>query len=550
MTLASRPRHLSRLAASAAAALLVLAGCTGLDGTGDEGAGSSGGSAGASDDGGAAAPSATAQAGSALEELGTSAAADLPDDPAQDPAYASYYEQDIEWGACEDVAGQDVRCGTLTVPMVWNDPGAGDVEIAVARTEATGERIGTLVSNPGGPGGSGVNFMESLPFMISPEVSSAYDLVSFDPRGVDRSDGIQCLSDAETDEFLAGATEPGDDAASQFSEQWRPRIAEACQQSSGEILPYLDTFSVARDMDVLRAAVGSEQLDYLGYSYGTYLGASYAELYPDRVGHFVLDGAVDPTLTREEYAAGQAEGFEHATEAFLADCLEQGEGCPFTGSAEEAKQQLLDFFAAVDADPLGTVDPERPLTGALARSAVMMVLYEDGNWPAARDALTSAMSGDGSGLLNLADLSSQRDPEGHYRSNGNFAIAATNCLDRPGAADEAAAQEEAARLTEEFPTFGPMLSRDDCVQWPVPPLREPAPIAAEGAGPIVVIGTTGDPATPYDWAQSLAKQLDDSVLLTFEGEGHTAYGRSGGCIEEQVDAYLVEDTVPEDGLTC
>ena len=548
MTLASRPRRFSRLAASAAVALLVLAGCTGLDGTDGEGNGTSEGSTRASDGGGDSPE--TAQDDSGLEELGTSAAVDLPEDPAHDPAYASYYEQDVEWGTCEGVAGQDVRCGTLTVPLAWNDPGAGDIEIAVARTEATGEKIGTLVSNPGGPGGSGVDFMESLPFMISPEVSAAYDLVGFDPRGVGRSEGITCLSDAKTDEYLAGATEPGNDAATQFSEEWRASIAEACQQHSGEVLPYLDTFSAARDMDVLRAAVGSEQLDYLGYSYGTYLGASYAELYPDRVGHFVLDGAIDPSLTREQYAAGQAEGFEHATEAFLADCLEQGEGCPFTGSAGEAKQQLLDFFASVDADPLGTVDPERPLTGALARAGVMMVLYEDGNWPAARDALTSAMSGDGSGLLNLADLSSQRDAGGHYRGNGTFAMAAVNCLDRPGAADAAAAQEEAARLSEEFPTFGPMLSRDDCVQWPVPPLREPAPIAAAGTGPIVVIGTTGDPATPYPWAQQLAEQLDDSVLLTFEGQGHTAYGRSGGCIEEQVDAYLVEDTVPADGLTC
>ena len=548
MTLASRPRRFSRLAASAAVALLVLAGCTGLDGTDGEGNGTSEGSTRASDGGGDSPE--TAQDDSGLEELGTSAAVDLPEDPAHDPAYASYYEQDVEWGTCEGVAGQDVRCGTLTVPLAWNDPGAGDIEIAVARTEATGEKIGTLVSNPGGPGGSGVDFMESLPFMISPEVSAAYDLVGFDPRGVGRSEGITCLSDAKTDEYLAGATEPGNDAATQFSEEWRASIAEACQQHSGEVLPYLDTFSAARDMDVLRAAVGSEQLDYLGYSYGTYLGASYAELYPDRVGHFVLDGAIDPSLTREQYAAGQAEGFEHATEAFLADCLEQGEGCPFTGSAGEAKQQLLDFFASVDADPLGTVDPERPLTGALARAGVMMVLYEDGNWPAARDALTSAMSGDGSGLLNLADLSSQRDAGGHYRGNGTFAMAAVNCLDRPGAADAAAAQEEAARLSEEFPTFGPMLSRDDCVQWPVPPLREPGPIAAAGTGPIVVIGTTGDPATPYPWAQQLAEQLDDSVLLTFEGQGHTAYGRSGGCIEEQVDAYLVEDTVPADGLTC
>jgi len=249
-------------------------------------------------------------------------------------------------------------------------------------------------------------------------------------------------------------------------------------------------------------------------------------------------------------SAGQAEGFERATEAFLADCLEKGQGCPFKGSEEEAKQQLNAFFASVDAEPLDSGDPQRPLTGALARSAVLTLLYEDGLWEFGRQALTDAMNGDGSQLLYIADLSSERAADGTYRTNAAFAITAVNCLDHPGVADEAWVEQEAERLAEEFPTFGPMLGGDGCAHWPVPPLREPAPIAAEGAGPIVVVGTTGDPATPYQWSQNLAQQLDDAVLLTFEGNGHTAYGRSGGCIEEPVDAYLLEGTVPEDGLTC
>lgn len=541
MTHTVRPRRLGARLAAAAATALLLAGCTDGDAAPDGGNPTD------------AAGSATAtptEEGPALKELGTSAAVDLPTDPATDPAYADYYAQEVQWGPCEGVTGQDVECGTLTVPLAWNDPGAGDIEIAVAQIAATGERIGSLVTNPGGPGGSGVDFLESLPYMLPAEVGAAYDLVGFDPRGVSRSEGIECLSDEETDEYLASTAEPGSQESAQLSEEWGTRIAEACEANSGEVLPYLDTYSAARDMDVLRAALGSEQLDYLGYSYGTYLGASYAELHPDRVGRFVLDGAVDPTLTQNEFSAGQAEGFEQATAAFLADCLEQGEGCPFKGTEEEASQQLLAFFASVESSPLDTDDPARPLTGALARSAVLTLMYEDAQWEMGRDALTAAMNGDGSPLLRIADLSAQRSSDGHYRNNGTFAISAVNCLDHPGVADEDWVAQEAERLAEEFPTFGPVLGGDGCAQWPVQPLREPAPIAAEGAGPIVVIGTTGDPATPYAWAQSLAGQLDDSVLLTFEGNGHTAYGRSGGCIEEQVDAYLLEGTVPEDGLTC
>ena len=441
-----------------------------------------------------------------------------------------------------------MQCGTVTVPLVWDDPEAGDIDLAVARQPAQGEATGSLLLNPGGPGGSGVDFAGSASYLFSPEVQQSYDLVGFDPRGVSRSAGIECLSDEETDEYRASTVEPGTtEAADEMG-----RIAEACEANSGEVLPYLDTYSVARDLDVLRAALDSEQLDYFGFSYGTYLGATYADLYPERVGRFVLDAALDPSITADEVSAGQAEGFEQATESFLTDCLERGDQCPFKGELADAKQQLHAFFDSVDAEPLDSGDPQRPLTGALARSAVLMVMYDDAYWQLGREGLSAAMEGDGAQLLQFADTSAGRNSDGTYADNSQYAISAINCLDRPGVVDEQWQQQEAERLAEEFPTFGPSMGHSgaSCAQWPVPPLREPAPISAEGAGPIVVIGTTRDPATPYEWSQSMAKQLDDAVLLTYDGDGHTAYGRSGGCIEQHVDAYLLEDTVPEEGLTC
>lgn len=550
MTLAALSRRpLSRITAALAATVLLLSGCTQL-GDGSDGGADSGPDSGTSDGGGSAQHEPSGETDPPLAELGTSAAQDLPTDPATDPEYAQFYEQDIDWGACEDVAADGVECGTLTVPLAWTDPGGKQIDVAVARIPGSGQDTGSLVINPGGPGGSGVNFLESAPYLFSTEIRSAYDLVGFDPRGVGRSEGIECLSDAETDEYRSVTAEPGSAEADQISEEWGARIAESCEQNSGEVLPYLDTYSTARDMDVLRSALGTEQLDYFGYSYGTYLGSSYADLYPDRVGHFVLDGAIDPTLTMDEISAGQAEGFEKATDAFVQDCLDAADSCPLKGDVAEAKKQLQAFFAAVDASPLDSGDPDRPLTGALARSAVLMLMYSDELWPSGREALVAGMNGDGSQLLEISDRSAERQLDGSYRTNSQYAITAVNCLDHPGIADEDWQKQNAERLAEQFPTFGPSLGGNACAQWPQAPVREPAPISAEGAAPIVVIGTTGDPATPYAWSTALADQLDSGVHLTWEGNGHTAYGRSGGCIEEQVNAYLLDDTVPEDGFTC
>lgn len=544
MSLMSRARRpLARLGTVAAASALVLASCTGGGATG-----------GGSDAGGGNAASEDAeQSGPALAETGTSAAADL-EDPAADPAYAAYYEQDMVWSDCGATAsGAALECATISVPVQWDDPDAGDIDLALVKHVATGaETTGSLFVNPGGPGGSGVDFATNAEYTFSADVLASYDVIGFDPRGVGQSAGIDCLSDEELDERRAADDLPLTEEGFEAMTTWGERTAEGCEADSGELLPYLDTLSAARDLDVMRDAVGSEQLDYLGFSYGTYLGATYAETYPDRVGSFVLDGAIDPSLTGDEFSAGQAEAFEGATDAFIEACLDAGEECPLEGEPAEAKQQLLDFLASVEEEPLPTDDPERPLTGSLARSGLLILMYEDGTWSLGRDALTDAMDGDGTALLSLADQGANRNLDGSYNGNSAVAITAVNCLDHPAVTDMDWQRSEAERLAEENPTFGPIFgfSGYACSMWPEGPVREPAEIHAEGAGPIVVIGTTGDPATPYSWAEALAAQLDSGVLVTREGEGHTAYGRSGGCIEDLVDAYLLEDEVPAEGATC
>lgn len=547
----------ARLATALAASALVLAGCGVLPFGGGTGTGGSDGgasSSASSTDGSAGDGSASGGTGTsdgALPKAGTSHAAGLKTDPAEDQAYASYYGQSIDWQPCEDYAG--AQCGTLTVPKAWDDPSAGDLELAMVKVPATGQRTGTLFMNPGGPGGSGVSFVgDSATMIVGSDVREKYDMVGFDPRGVAGSSPVRCLDDAQTDEYLSATYDMTTPEGLEEGRTWAKTVADSCAQNSGDLLEYVDTLSAARDMDVMRAAVDSEKLDYLGFSYGTYLGATYAETYPDRVGSFVLDGAIDPSLTGDEFSAGQAEAFEGATDAFIEACLDAGEECPLEGEPAEAKQQLLDFLASVEEEPLPTGDPERPLTGSLARSGLLILMYEDGTWSLGRDALADAMDGDGTALLSLADQGANRNLDGSYNGNSAVAITAVNCLDHPAVTDMDWQRSEAERLAEENPTFGPTFgfSGYACSMWPEGPVREPAEIHAEGAGPIVVIGTTGDPATPYSWAEALAAQLDSGVLVTREGEGHTAYGRSGGCIEDLVDAYLLEDEVPAEGATC
>lgn len=461
----------------------------------------------------------------------------------------AFYSQSVRWSACDG----GFECATVEVPMDYADPSGGRIALAVKRLQATdpSQRIGSLLINPGGPGGSGVSLVESASYIFTPGVMAAYDVVGFDPRGVGGSTPVECVSAAELDELRAvvydTTTQEGRDALRADMQ----RLGTACEEKTGEVLGFVDTVSAARDMDVLRAVLGDSELHYLGFSYGTALGAMYADLFPERVGRLVLDGAVDPALDFAELGYGQAAGFEAALRAYAADCL-AGTSCPLTGSVDDAVFQVQRFFELVVGSPLPT-SSGRDLTQPLAVSGVLLTLYDNQYWPILSEALRAALEDrDGSQLLYLADLVADREADGTYSSNSTVAFTAINCLDFPVNADPEFMDAEAARLREISPTFGQFLAYGEiaCDVWPVDATGVREPLHAEGAAPILVVGTTGDPATPYAWAEAMADQLESARLLTFDGEGHTAYGRSNACIADAVDGYLLYGKVPAEGLVC
>jgi pimeloyl-ACP methyl ester carboxylesterase len=305
-------------------------------------------------------------------------------------------------------------------------------------------------------------------------------------------------------------------------------------------------------MDVLRAALGDPKLYFLGKSYGTSLGATYAEQFPDKVGRFVLDGAIDPRVNSLEAARTQAAGFELALDAFLTDCVARSD-CPLGTDKKAARQRLAALLKRTDSNPLPG-DGTRTVNEPLATIGVIAALYDKQTWPLLRQALTQANAGNGQLLLLFADSYFQRDEKGNY-DNTMAANAAINCLDSPPAAqtiEDVEKQKDAFR--EASPIFGETLAWAglSCTHWPVPAVDKPREIKAAGAAPILVVGTTRDPATPYSWAEGLTSQLDSGVLLTYEGDGHTAYMRGEGtsCIDDAVDAYLIDGRVPEDGTRC
>ncbi|MBB5128509.1 alpha/beta hydrolase [Streptomyces griseoloalbus] len=493
----------------------------------------------------------------AAEEAAVEEAAALAPLPRSTPAALTpYYEQKPAWRDC-GVPG--FQCATLKAPLDYAEPSAGDVRLAVTRKKATGpgKRLGSLLVNPGGPGGSAIGYAQAYAGIGYPvDVRARYDVVAVDPRGVARSEPVECLNGPEMDTYTRTDGTPDDAKETDALVAAYKKFAEGCGADAPKLLRHVSTIEAARDMDIVRAALGDEKLNYVGASYGTFLGATYAGLFPDRAGRLVLDGAMDPSLPARRLNLEQTAGFDTAFTAFAKDCVRRSD-CPLGGrdaGPGQAGKKLKAFFDGLDARPIPTGDADgRRLTESLATIGVIAAMYDEGAWPQLRESLTAAMrENDGAGLLVLSDSYYERDADGGY-TNLMFANAAVNCLDLPPAFDS---PDEVRRALPDFekasPVFGEGLAWAslNCAYWPVQATGEARRIEAKGAAPIVVVGTTRDPATPYRWAEALAGQLSSARLLTYEGDGHTAYGRGSACVDSAINAYLLHGRPPADGKRC
>lgn len=466
------------------------------------------------------------------------------------PELQTYYSQQLDWSDCDS----GFQCTTVTAPLDWANPGGETVDLALIRHRATGTSEGSLLVNPGGPGGSGVDFIrDSLDYAVSSDLQSHFDIVGFDPRGVGASSAVSCFDAAEMDSFLYGIL-PGERGSSEWIAEAtaaQTAFAGACQSNTGSLLEFVDTQSAAHDLDLLRAVLGDAQLNYLGYSYGTYLGANYAELFPEKVGRLVLDGAVDPAASNTEVNIAQAKGFESALRAYLADCV-AGDSCPFAGqSVDQAMLSIRTLLDSVEASPLQGSDGRQLGADALL-TAIIYPLYSADAWEYLSTMLSTVQAGQADTALRFADGYNGRNDDGSYADNSTEAFRAINCLDYDYDADPAAMAKQRAELEAAAPIIGTYFSYGDigCAVWPYQSRHERGPVSAAGSNPIVVIGTTNDPATPYQWAVNLSEQLQNATLITYQGEGHTAYNKSNACVGDAVDAYFISGTVPPAGLTC
>lgn len=475
---------------------------------------------------------------------------DVTTPPPGQPGLAGFYAQALRWSPC---AGGE--CARLRVPVDYAAPGGDTIELALLRVRASSsaQRVGSLVVNPGGPGGSGVDYARAASQIVGTEVRRRFDVVGLDPRGVGQSAPIDCLSDADLDTFLGMDPTPDDTAEEQAFVAEAKVLADGCRQRGGALLAHVSTEDAARDMDILRATLGEPQLHYLGKSYGTFLGATYADLFPARVGRFVLDGVVPPDLTSAELSEGQARGFDLATRAYVTSCVKRSD-CPVGTSVEEGMQWIRDFLRGVDSQPLRVTGDARvtQLGEGWASMGIGYAMYAQSLWPSLTTAFREAKNGAGSALMDLAYQYADRTSSGRYTGNIMEVIYAVNCLDRPDTADLPTVERNADAFARVAPTWGRMLAWGSvpCGVWPIQTGRTPKKVTAAGSGPIIVVGTTRDPATIYEWSVRLRDQLANAVLITYDGDGHTAYTRSNSCVDKPIDAYYVSGTVPTDGLKC
>ncbi|MGW5674452.1 alpha/beta hydrolase [Streptomyces sp. NPDC003860] len=450
--------------------------------------------------------------------------------------------------------GSEWECSFMDAPLDYADPGGKTIELALIRAKATREadRIGSLVFNFGGPGGSGV---ATLPAAATDYVAlnTRYDLVSFDPRGVGRSAGVVCEDDKQLDAFYALDATPDDDAEIAAYQKGLKSYATACKKNSGDALPHVGTLNAARDMDLMRQVLGDDKLHYFGVSYGTELGGVYAHLFPKNVGRAVFDAVVDPTKDSEQSSLGQAKGFQLALDNFARDCVDRGDECLLPGTTvEEVEAGIIGLLDRLDRQPIPT-GSGRELTQTQALNGIAQSLYSQEFWEYLEAGVSEADGGDGSLLLALSDAMTGRNANGQY-SNSGAAFNAISCVDSKDRYSVAQTKAELPAFHEASPVFGDYLGWGmiSCTDWPVPGTWSHPDVSAPGAPPIVVIGNTGDPATPYEGAKAMVDALGPGVgvEVTYRGQGHGAYNATSTCVKGAVDAYLLEGRVPAAGTVC
>jgi pimeloyl-ACP methyl ester carboxylesterase len=476
--------------------------------------------------------------------------------------------QELEWRKCPAPSeaegggpapsplpgGIGWECSFMNVPLDYDEPDGDTIELALIRAKArdADRRIGSLIFNFGGPGSSGVSTLPSAATDYG-TLHSRYDLVSFDPRGVGRSAGVECEDDKQLDAYFAQDSTPDDDAEEKAYTGSLKSFADACEKNSGTELPHVGTTNAARDMDLLRQVLGDDKLYYFGISYGTELGGVYAHLYPTNVGRAVFDAVVDPTQTPEQGSLAQTKGFQLALTNFAKDCVARGEECLIPGSSpREIQDWIIALLKKLDSKPIPGIG-DRMLTESQATSGIAQALYSKEYWELLEQGLDEADGGDGGLLLALSDAMNGRNEFGRY-SNLHAANLAINCVDSK---ERYSLEQMKARLPEfrkASPVFGDAFgwALMSCIEWPVPGARLTPDVSAPGAPPIVVIGNTGDPATPYAGAKAMADALGKGVgvELTYRGEGHGAYNGGSTCVQQAVNTYLLEGRPPAAGTVC
>ena len=458
------------------------------------------------------------------------------------------YSQTLTWSKCDTL-----ECATIQVPLDWNNPTGETIELKLNKLPATGKAKGSLLINPGGPGGSGLDLTESFGAFAGKDLLKAYDVIGFDPRGVGSSTPVNCGDTATVNAFIVTDYTLNTQAEVDAANQRNADFAKGCEAATGALLHNVDTVSAARDMDVIRALVGDEKLNYLGFSYGTQLGATYAQLYPDKVGQMVLDGAVDFLLSSDDQAAGQATGFEGALTNFVKWCQKEKD-CPLDSNVDAALKQIHDVaFNAV-----GNPVPGNGImvNGNLMVYGIVVTLYDEGSWQYLEQALAEVLQKHTADIMaQLADFYLDRDSKtGEYTSNSTVAFSVISCLDdEPEPVwDLAKVNQFKAQMEQASPTFGWWFGTSiGCGDVALHAAERITSLdKAASVSPILVVGTTHDPATPYKWAQSVTAELGNATLLTYDGEGHTAYGRSNQCIIDAVDGWLVDGKMPKTGTVC